>query len=144
MYLFNVCVCVCVRACRRAHECMLACHFSGLSQLYRHMALVLCWNSLEYIYSATARCMQGGANLNYMLHVWLEVLMAVTAKMAVFWVVASCRQVWVYQCFRGLYCLHHQGTLMMEAVQTSEMLVISYQSTWHYNPEDSHLCMFQL
>jgi hypothetical protein len=37
--------------------------------------------------------------------------------MAVFWVVA----------------------LMMEAAQTSEMLVNSYQSTWRYNPEDSHL-----
>jgi hypothetical protein len=29
--------------------------------------------------------------------------------MAVFWVVMPCRLVWVYQCFRGLYCLHHQG-----------------------------------
>jgi hypothetical protein len=29
--------------------------------------------------------------------------------------------------------------LMMEAVQTSETLVNSYQSTWRYNPEDSHL-----
>jgi hypothetical protein len=28
--------------------------------------------------------------------------------MAVFWVVAPCRLVWVYQSFRGLYCLHHQ------------------------------------
>jgi hypothetical protein len=27
--------------------------------------------------------------------------------------------------------------LMMEAVQTSETLVNSYQSTWRYNPEDS-------
>jgi hypothetical protein len=30
--------------------------------------------------------------------------------------------------------------LMMEAVRTSEMFLNSYQSTWHYNPEDSHLC----
>jgi hypothetical protein len=30
-------------------------------------------------------------------------------------------------------------TLMMEAVQTSETLVNSYQSTWRYNPEDIHL-----
>jgi hypothetical protein len=29
--------------------------------------------------------------------------------------------------------------LMMEAVQTSETLVNSYQSTRRYNPEDSHL-----
>jgi hypothetical protein len=30
-------------------------------------------------------------------------------------------------------------TLMMEVVQTSETLADSYQSTQHYNPEDSHL-----
>jgi hypothetical protein len=29
--------------------------------------------------------------------------------------------------------------LMFEAVQTSETLVNSYQSTWRYIPEDSHL-----
>jgi hypothetical protein len=29
--------------------------------------------------------------------------------------------------------------LMMEAVQTSETLVNLYQSTWYYNPQDSHL-----
>jgi surface polysaccharide O-acyltransferase-like enzyme len=28
---------------------------------------------------------------------------------------------------------------MMEFVWTSETLVNLYQSTWHYNPEDSHL-----
>jgi hypothetical protein len=28
---------------------------------------------------------------------------------------------------------------MKEAIQTSETLVKFYQSTWHYNPEDSHL-----
>jgi hypothetical protein len=28
---------------------------------------------------------------------------------------------------------------MMEAANTSEMLVNFYQTTWHYNPEDSHL-----
>jgi hypothetical protein len=30
-------------------------------------------------------------------------------------------------------------TLMMEAARTSETLVNFYQTTWHYNPEDSHL-----
>jgi hypothetical protein len=30
-------------------------------------------------------------------------------KMAVFWVVAPCSLVEVYQRFRGPYCLHHQG-----------------------------------
>jgi hypothetical protein len=33
----------------------------------------------------------------------------VSMKMAVFWVLAPCRLVWVYRRFRGLYCLHHQG-----------------------------------
>jgi hypothetical protein len=36
--------------------------------------------------------------------------------------------------------------LMMEAARTSETLVNLYQSTWHYNPEDSHLrfnCFYQ-
>jgi hypothetical protein len=30
-------------------------------------------------------------------------------KMAVFWVVAPCRLVKVYQRFGSQYCLHHQG-----------------------------------
>jgi hypothetical protein len=54
--------------------------------------------------------------LNY---VGFEVLMAVSTKMAVFWVVAI--------------------ALMMEAARTSETLVNFYQTTWRYNPEDSHL-----
>jgi hypothetical protein len=29
--------------------------------------------------------------------------------------------------------------LMMEAARTSETLVNFYQTTWRYNPEDSHL-----
>jgi hypothetical protein len=38
--------------------------------------------------------------------------------------------------------LHMRGlliTLMMEAARTSETLVNFYQTTWCYNPEDSHL-----
>jgi hypothetical protein len=50
--------------------------------------------------------------------------------MVVFWVVAPCRQVLVYR---------HLIALMMDAVQTYETLVNSYQSTRSYNPEDSHL-----
>jgi hypothetical protein len=41
--------------------------------------------------------------------VGFEVLTAVSMKMAVFWVVALCRLVGVYQRFRGPCCLHHQG-----------------------------------
>jgi hypothetical protein len=39
----------------------------------------------------------------------LEVLTAVTMKMAVFWVVAPCTLIWVYRRFEDLYCLHHRG-----------------------------------
>jgi hypothetical protein len=41
--------------------------------------------------------------------VGFEVLTAVTMKIAVFWVVAPCSLVEVYQRFRGPCCLHHQG-----------------------------------
>jgi hypothetical protein len=62
-----------------------------------------------------------------------------SVKMAVFWVEALCSLVEVYQRFRGSYCLHHQGALMMEAARTSETLVNLCQTTRRYNPEDSHL-----
>jgi hypothetical protein len=32
--------------------------------------------------------------------------------------------------------------LMMEAASTSETLVNFYQTTWRYNPKDSHLLVF--
>jgi hypothetical protein len=61
--------------------------------------------------------------------------------MAVFWVLAPCNLEDVYQRFRGACCLHHQGddALMLEAARTSETLANFYQTTWRYNPEDSHL-----
>jgi hypothetical protein len=49
--------------------------------------------------------------------------MVVSMKMAVFWVVVPCSHI----------------AMMMEAAGTSETLVNFYQTTWHYNPEDSHL-----
>jgi hypothetical protein len=45
-------------------------------------------------------------------------------KMAVFWVVAPCKLVWVCQRFGSLYCVHHQGS--------------HRQSTRRYNPEGGH------
>jgi hypothetical protein len=65
--------------------------------------------------------------------------------MAVFWIVAPCSLVEVYQHFRGPCCLHDQDliALMMEAARTSETLV-NYQTTRHYNPEDSHLCISEI
>jgi hypothetical protein len=41
--------------------------------------------------------------------VGFDVLTAVGTKMAVFWVVAPCSLVKIYQRFRGPCCLHHQG-----------------------------------
>jgi hypothetical protein len=43
--------------------------------------------------------------------------------MAVFWVVAPCSVI----------------ALMVEAARSPETLVNFYQTTWRYNPEDSHL-----
>jgi hypothetical protein len=42
------------------------------------------------------------------IFVGFEVLAAVCTKMAVFWVVAPCSLVEVYQRFTGPYCLHHR------------------------------------
>jgi hypothetical protein len=55
--------------------------------------------------------------------VGFEVLTAVSTKMAVFWVLAPCSLVEVYQRFRGPCCFHHQGDPPLSP----------------YNPEDSHL-----
>jgi hypothetical protein len=65
-------------------------------------------------------------------------------RWAVFWVVAPCSLVEIYQRFRGPCCLHYQGdesliALMMEAAKSSETLVNFYQTTRRYNPEDSDL-----
>jgi hypothetical protein len=73
------------------------------------------------------------------MSVGFEVLTAVGTKMAVFWVVAPCSLVEVYQRFRGPFCLHYQIALMMEAARTSETLLNFYQTTQRYSPEDSHL-----
>jgi hypothetical protein len=52
---------------------------------------------------------------------------AVSSKVVIY------RQLHSYRKFRAMIAL------MMEAVQTSETLVNSYQSSQRYNPEDSHL-----
>jgi hypothetical protein len=56
--------------------------------------------------------------------------------MAVFWVVVLCSLVEVYQHFRGPSA--SLIALMMEAARASKTLVNFYQTTWRYNPEDSH------
>jgi len=35
--------------------------------------------------------------------------MAASMKMRAFWDIAPCSLAGVYHCFRGAYCLHHQG-----------------------------------
>jgi hypothetical protein len=67
--------------------------------------------------------------------------MAVSKKMAVFWVVALCSLVKVYQRFRDPCCLHHQGDDYggSKAARTSEMSTNPSQTTRRYTPEDSHL-----
>jgi hypothetical protein len=62
----------------------------------------------------------------------VQLATAVSMKMAVFWVVAPCTLVQIYQRLRRPYCLHHQ-------CDRPETPVNSYQSTRRYNPEDSHL-----
>jgi hypothetical protein len=59
-------------------------------------------------------------------------------KMAVFWVVALCSLIEVYQRFRGTFCLHYQGDECLRQ-QLPETLVNFYQTTRRYNPENSHL-----
>jgi hypothetical protein len=73
--------------------------------------------------------------LTQCVEVGFEILVAVSTKMAVFWVVVPCSLV-VSNRFhaRGLLI-----ALMMEAAMTSETLVNFYQTTRRYNPEDSHL-----
>jgi hypothetical protein len=70
-------------------------------------------------------------------YVGFEVLTEVSTKMAVFWDVAPCSLVEIYQRFRG-----HRSraiALMMEAASTSETLVNFYQTTRRHIQEDSHL-----
>jgi hypothetical protein len=63
--------------------------------------------------------------------------MAVSMKIAIFWVVAPCSLEEVYQRFRRTCCLHHQ------AASTSETSVNFYQTTHCYNTEDSYLHVYE-
>jgi hypothetical protein len=57
----------------------------------------------------------------------LQVLIVASLKKTVFWVVAPCGVIEVYQCFRGAY--HLIIRVMMEAARTSETWVNFYQTT---------------
>jgi hypothetical protein len=65
----------------------------------------------------------------------MAVLQTSSFKMVVFWVVAPCSLVEVYQRFRGPCIMR----AMMKAARTSGTLVNFYQTARRYNPEDSHL-----
>jgi hypothetical protein len=61
------------------------------------------WNEREQSLKLNTRIQQ-------LLHcVGFEVLTVVSTKIAVFWVVAPCSLVEVYQRFSGPCCLHYQG-----------------------------------
>jgi hypothetical protein len=69
---------------------------------------VLCTEPCGIIYQLQFVSLKSGNNTIFTT-VGFEVLTAVRTKMAVFWVVAPCSLVEVYQRFRGPCCLHHQG-----------------------------------
>jgi hypothetical protein len=79
---------------------------------------VLLWTSSKKAFRKTQ---QGRNQWNMLNNTYQQTSSFI--KMAVFWVVAPCRLI----------------ALMMEAARTSETLVQLYQTTWCYNPEDSHL-----
>jgi hypothetical protein len=69
-----------------------------------------------------------------------QVPTATSIKMSVFWGIAPCGLRDIGHRLRGPYCLHHQGNdLIMEAVSSSEPLVIIYRTKWCNKPEDRHL-----
>jgi hypothetical protein len=68
---------------------------------------------------------------------WLSYRFFMSLKCTVFWDVALCSTFEVHRRFRGAYCLHHQGALMMDVVRTSETSVHFNMTTQLYIPEDS-------
>jgi hypothetical protein len=62
-----------------------------------------------------------------------EVFTRVNTSLVVFWVIMLCSLVGDYRHFGGTYHHHLQGTL--EAIGFSEMLVTTYKTTQHHNPD---------
>jgi hypothetical protein len=58
---------------------------------------------------------------------------------AAFWSNAPCNIAEIDKRFRGAYCLHHQGAVMMEVENISETPVKVYQKSRHINPESIQL-----
>jgi hypothetical protein len=71
-----------------------------------------------------------------------QVLTAASMKMTAFWDIAPCSLVKVDQCFRGSYCLHHQGdkcSLSQKSVVFLPVVcsvvwgnLIGVSARWHY------------
>jgi hypothetical protein len=61
-------------------------------------------------------------------------------KMAVFWVVASCNLVEVYQRFRGTCCLRHQGDDNPEDSHLHAMVCVSNHESQAIIPYRGSLC----
>jgi hypothetical protein len=62
--------------------------------------------------------------------------------MKTFWDIAPSSLVGVDRRFRGVHCIHHQGsfiTVVVEAAHTSETSVYSDETRRRYIPEGSHL-----
>jgi hypothetical protein len=59
----------------------------------------------------------------------------------VFWDVLPCKII-VDRRFRGTYCLHHDSSLMMEAVRTSETSVDNYFKRQYISEDNSELHRF--
>jgi hypothetical protein len=64
----------------------------------------------------------------FYFHVEFNVLVVVTMKCAIFWVVRPC----ILEMARETYCLHLQGQEGAEA--NSKLSLV--QTMWHYNPKD--------
>jgi hypothetical protein len=58
--------------------------------------------------------------------------MAMNMKMITFWDTVLCSLVEVDSHFRGAYCLHHQGALLIAAVHTSDTAVYLNETTQYY------------
>jgi hypothetical protein len=65
-----------------------------------------------------------------------QVLTATSMKFSVFWNAAPCSLTEVDRCFMRAYCLHQQGTLILEAVRTPKTSVRSNDTTRRNIPED--------
>jgi hypothetical protein len=84
--------------------------------------------------------------------------MAVSTKVAVFWIVAPCSLVDVYERFRGPCCLHHQGDysstrlygattqktaifIIISSVHISHYITTAVDSAAKYNGRMKRLCV---